>query len=313
MKDDQLSNQPSSFQEDAQLSKKLSDSLKSLSAATQSAYELAPIAVILLFLLAIPIVFLTTISSGLMKATAVILVLVVSLGIFIARNKFGEALLSIIGGLIAVLRVDWSIGLYIAFWSAWLGFSLLSLLISSLRLAAINQEIVRQAAVFIGSPRSDISEYERKIQSAMKESQTPHFKPIERAELARFFIFRKFSIDLLPKLIKATDKMSSVSKVDTLTVASCVADVALSIENSEIALTTNLICDPIFLAIRGTRATPDEFFQAFQNSRRFLIGDYFDLGVFLKELTNLLDMGLTASEISEELAKISGSKDNVKY
>ena len=248
-----------------------------------------------------------------MKATAVILVLVVSLGIFIARNRFGEALLSIIGGLIAVLRVDWSVGLYIAFWSAWLGFSLLSLLVSSIRLAAINQDIIRQAAIFLGPPKSNITEYENKIRSAMKESQTPHFKPIERAELARFFIFRNLSIDLLPKLIKSTESLSAISKADKLSVASCIADVALSTSASKTTLTTNRICDPIFLALRDTRATPEEFFEAFQKARKFLVGNHFELDAFLIELTNLLDLGLTASETSEKLTIIPDLKENFKH
>ncbi|MEL6381533.1 MAG: hypothetical protein AAFQ89_03485, partial [Cyanobacteria bacterium J06626_18] len=97
---------------------------------------------------------------------------------------------------------------------------------------------------------------ESKLKLTLEKSDTPHLKPVERADLARFFIFRKFPIELLPKLIKATDTLSALSKVDIQSIASCVADVALSFDLNSTSFMSNDLCDPLFLAVRNTRATP---------------------------------------------------------
>jgi uncharacterized membrane protein len=72
----------------------------------QAAYLVAPALVILVVLLAGLIISITLLFSPLMIGTLVILVVVTAILIFIKRESFGDATLSLVGGLLTVLRTE---------------------------------------------------------------------------------------------------------------------------------------------------------------------------------------------------------------
>lgn len=72
----------------------------------QAAYLVAPALVILIVILAGLIISITLLFSPLMIGTLVILVVVTAILIFIKRESFGDATLSLVGGLLTVLRTE---------------------------------------------------------------------------------------------------------------------------------------------------------------------------------------------------------------
>lgn len=72
----------------------------------QSAYLVAPALVILIVLLAGLIISITLLFSPLMIASLVILLVGTAILIFIKRDSFGGATLSLVGGLLTILRTE---------------------------------------------------------------------------------------------------------------------------------------------------------------------------------------------------------------
>jgi hypothetical protein len=75
----------------------------------QAAYLVAPALVILIVILAGLIISITLLFSPLMIGSLVVLVVVTAILIFIKRESFGDATLSLVGGLLTVLRTEWTI------------------------------------------------------------------------------------------------------------------------------------------------------------------------------------------------------------
>lgn len=127
----------------------LNDSVKSLGAVIKSLYEMAPAVVVVAAILALAVISVTLLWAPLMIGTASLLVVLVFLCIFAVRGNFGEALLSLVGGLLAVFAFEWTPARYIAFSAAWVAFALAAILIASVKLAAQVEDIYRQASLHL--------------------------------------------------------------------------------------------------------------------------------------------------------------------
>jgi len=87
----------------------------SLSQLVQSTYLLAPSIVLMGIIIATLIISVTLIYTPLMIATLIILVVFTAILVFIKRESFGDATLSLVGGLLTILKTEWTINFYIVF------------------------------------------------------------------------------------------------------------------------------------------------------------------------------------------------------
>jgi hypothetical protein len=139
----------------------------------QAAYLVAPALVILVVLLAVLIISITLLFPPLMIGSLVVLVVVTAILIFIKRESFGDATLSLVGGLLTVLRTAWTINLYITFCVAWVGFALMVFLISSIKLAAQQEDILKSAAIALSQlSNNNIDSLEKELNNLVKSSET---------------------------------------------------------------------------------------------------------------------------------------------
>ncbi len=130
----------------------MSEAFKALLVALKSLYDFAPGAAVVGTAVAAGLVWLTTRWRPLMTGTAVLLILVLSLALFAIRGNLGEALLSLVGGLLSIFAYSWTTERYVAFSAAWIGFALFAMLIASVKLASRAEDIYKQAALRIAGP-----------------------------------------------------------------------------------------------------------------------------------------------------------------
>jgi len=282
----------------------LSDTGHSFRAVINSLYHLSPGIAVVGTLLAVGLVWLTVQWTALMTGTAVLLILVLSLAIFAFRGNFGEALLSLVGGLLSVFAYEWTPERYVAFSVAWIGFAIFAMLIASIKIASKNEDILRQAAIRIcGSNASNdlLKEIEVFLKKVGRQtSAMPILGPIERAEVIRTFAFCGLPIELFAAGIRATEILAVITKCDAQRVALFVADFFQSLHpDSDDAAT--VITDSMYDYILNTPVPPEEFFTAFEKSRRLMLSQRIEPSVLLKELQTCLASGVPIDDICREI------------
>jgi len=278
----------------------LSEAGRALGSTLRSAYDLAPLAVIALAGLSIALVWLTVKWTPLMTGSAVILILILSLSIFALRGKFGEALLSLVGGSLSIFAYEWTAERYIAFSIAWIGFALFALLIASVKIAAKNEDIYRQAAIRLVGAGSSPRPTEKQLRDIASKSELKMLGPIERAEIIRTFAFRGLSIDLFKSGLRATEILSVITKCDIQTVALFVSDFFLSFQPLDDG-EANTITDTLNFSIRNTPVPPEEYFAAFEKTRRLIVSKSVEPGEFLTDLQECLSQGVPVDDICKEI------------
>lgn len=278
----------------------LNESFKALLATIKAAYDLAPMAVVAGALLTIGIVWATLHSAPLMMGTAALLVLLVSLCIFAARGNFGEAMLSLIGGLITIFAFEWTPGRYIAFMTAWTGFAFTALLISSVKLAAKAEEVYRMASLRLASRPEDHTVIEKQLRRIGSSTTLKMLGPIERAEIIRVLAFRKLPIELFEPCLNAVETLSVITKCRIKTIAIFVADFLLSFAPDSDADARRLV-DTLNDVIKDVPVAPEEFFASFESSRRLLVSQVISPIEFLDGLRDCLTSGVSPDDMYSEM------------
>ena len=286
----------------------LSEAVRGLSATLKSAYELAPFAVVLLALLSAGLVWLTIQWTPLMTGSAVLLILILSVSIFAFRGNFGEALLSLVGGLLSIFAYEWTAERYVAFSIAWIGFALFALLIASVKIASKNQDIYRQAAIRLVGSSSRLKSTEKQLKGIASQSELKMLGPIERAEIVRTFAFRGLSIELFKSGLRATEILSVITNCNIDSVALFVADLFLSFEPSD-DVDADRIADTLYASIRNTPVPPGDYFSAFEKSRRLVVSKTVEPDDFLVHLQQCLSDGIPADGIFKAIQDLAKNGD----
>lgn len=168
----------------------LTDAFAALGAAVASAYKLAPAVVVMASLVAAGVITLSLWSTTLMMGMVLLIVWGVSLLVYAKTANFGEAALALVAGLLTVFSVEWTPRRFVAFSVAWVGFALMALLVSSIRIASKVETIYQQAAYAAAQHPGEADEVERRLREIGEKSKLGQVGPVERAEILRLPGFR---------------------------------------------------------------------------------------------------------------------------
>ncbi len=282
----------------------LIDSFKSLVGLIKALNELLPFFIVFLSAIIYWIAYFVISNSQLIKGATVLVVLFVSIIIYIKSKNYGEAALSLVAGLLTVFTVDWTSKRFIVFIVSWLGFTFISLMISSVRLAAQEEEIYRQASINISAGTDKYKKIEKDLKQIAKNLDIGVFGPIERAEIIRLLCFKKIPIDEIPFALRAVATISVITKVDYKTVSMFVADIYKILDISS-TYGYNWVLDKIYLMIRETPVPPQEFIEAFERSRRLIFSKKVKIENYFEILSSGLELGVSIEDINEYILKNS--------
>lgn len=276
----------------------LVETFKSLGGAIKALNDLLPLFIVFFSAIIFWIVYFIISNSQLIKGTTVLVVLLVSIIIYFKSKNYGEAALSLVAGLLTVFTVEWTSKRFIVFIVSCLGFTFISLMISSVRIAAQEEEIYRQASINISAGTDKYKKIEKDLKQIAKNLDIGVFGPIERAEIIRLLCFKKIPIDQIPFALRSVATISVITRVDYKTVSMFVADIYKILEISS-TYGYNWILDKIYLMIRETPVPPQEFIEAFERSRRLIFSKKVKIESYFEILRSGLESGVSIEDINE--------------
>lgn len=281
----------------SEIGKSMVQTLRALKGALLALYRLYPGAVIALLVLVGFFGFLISRSELASQAIAVLVVFLVSIAIYSREKNYSQAILAFVVGLLPALSMSWSPGRFWLFVGGFVALNGLFFIVASIRIAANNEQIYTQAAVF--AMREDRSITDKKLETLAKRAGTSSLGPIEKAECVRQLMFRNFPTQHLPEALKSIEKMSVITNIPAQEVASYLVILYPLVDATGVSF--GHLDDRFYLTLRDSAATPEEFFEAFRLTRSLVLERQMDLDAYLSKLSTLLGFGLPPEEIRRRM------------
>ena len=193
-----------------------------------------------------------------------------SLLVYFKSKKYGEAVLALSAGLLTVYTVNWTLSLFIGFITVWLLFTVVVFFIISVRLAAKIETIYIDCTVGLNIPKEQTKAAIKQLEKISGSLENSVLSPEERAEILRFFSFRKVSIENMPVALKWVHIYYVITKINYLDLASFVVAVIKNTYVLDEGFSIDRIFDYIYSAMRDTPVSPQEFIDAFLKTKYIL-------------------------------------------
>lgn len=284
----------------SKIGKSMVQTLRALKGALLALYRLYPGAVIALLVLFGFFGFLISRSELASQAIAVLVVFLVSIAIYSREKNYSQAILAFVIGLLPALSMSWSPGRFWLFVGGFVALNGLFFIVASIRIAANNEQIYKQAAIF--AMREDRSITDKKLEILAKRSGTSSLGPIERAECVRQLMFRNFPSEYLPEALKSIEKMSVITGIPTSDIAAYLVILYPLVDATGVAFSQ--LDDRFYFTLRDSASTPEEFFEAFRQTRSLVLEGRMDLDTYLGKLSTQLGLGLPPEEIRKRIEEI---------
>ena len=241
----------------------LSDSFKALCAAIKSLYKLMPLLIITFVPSVIYLSVKLATSTSWMICILSFVIVLSSLLVYFKSKNYGEAVLALSAGLLTVYTVNWTLSLFIGFITVWLLFTVVVFFIISVRLAAKIETIYIDCTVGLNIPKEQTKAAIKQLEKISGSLENSVLSPEERAEILRFFSFRKVSIENMPVALKWVHIYYVITKINYLDLASFVVAVIKNTYVLDEGFSIDRIFDYIYSAMRDTPVSPQEFIDAF--------------------------------------------------
>jgi len=275
--------------------------LRALKGTFLALYRFYPGAVIALLVLVGFFCFLISRSELASQAVAVLVVFIVSITIYFREKNYSQAILAFVIGLLPALSMLWSPG---RLWLFVGGFFILNsffFIVASIRIAASNEQIYKQAAVF--ATREDPSVTDKELERLAKRAGTSFLGPVEKAECVRQLMFRNFPIHHLPEALKSIEKMSVITNIPAQEIASYLIILYPLADTTGVSF--GQLDDRFYLILRDSAATPEEFFEAFRLTRNLVLEGQMNLDTYLSRLSSLLGLGFPPEKLRQRMEATS--------
>jgi len=248
--------------------KTINESFKALRNLISSAYSLAP-AVVITGLLLAAIVFVTSLFFVEIKMGSIILlIIIISIIVYALSKNYGEATVALMAGLLAAFTVEWTWNKYVVFMMALLGFLFFVLLIGSIRIAATNESLYREAALYVSV--SNYKEVEKQLVKISKSIPDKLLGPVERADAIKIMAFRKIPTESMQYMLAIIQTFVGITRLDAKTITQFLVDLT-RVLNLEIGPNLRKKIDDIFELYRDAPVSDEEFIAAFSNTKHFVI------------------------------------------
>ena len=261
-----------------------------------AAYSLAPAVVIVGLILLSILIYISLYFVEMMMGTIIILIFFISIAVYAASNDYGEAVLALVAGLLAAFTVQWTWNKYVAFIIPLIFFFFFILLTMSIRLAAKNESLYLQAAIYIDVTKS--KEIESKLRKLADGMPTRTLGPIDKADAIRIMAFRKIPIESMKYMLGTVEIISGITNLDAKSVTLFLIDLSNAF-NIDIGPNFQKEIDKIFNFYRDAPISHEEFIQAFKNSKRLLISNRVKPADYLLMLKLGLTKGVSPEDIND--------------
>ena len=276
----------------------LNESLKALRNLILAAYNLAP-AVVITGLLLAAIVFVASLFFVEIKMGSIILlIIIISIIVYAISRNYGEATVALMAGLLAAFTVEWTWNKYVVFMMALLGFLFFVLLIESIRIAATNESLYREAALYVSVSR--YKEIEKQLIIISKSIPDKLLGPVERADAIKIMAFRKIPIESMQYMLEIIQIFVGITRLDVKTITLFLVDLT-RVLHIELGPNLKTRIDNIFELYRDAPVSDEEFIAAFSNTKHFVVSGQIGPDEYLSLLISGLKKGLSPVEMNDSI------------
>ena len=227
-------------------------------------------------------------STTLMTASLIVIVLVISLLVYNKKESFGEASFPLVGGLLTILRVDWTMSLYWTFMITWVAFAIFAFTISAIKIHTKVDDLLTSATIAMGPKTAADEELRKMLNRLVSPSDSGQLKPTQRAEIIERLAYMKLSPSFFKSALDAVETLHVITKVDHEAISTFVMDfISFCSITSENQIPELL--DRLYLAIHSVPTPPANFFKDFQSTRKLLITKEISPDEFLDNPTLFLE------------------------
>lgn len=243
----------------------------------------------------------TTIQLGMLT----VVIFFSSVVVYFRSKNYGEAVLALSAGLFTVYTVNWTTPLFISFIVVWVAFTVIVFLSTSIKLASQSQSIYLEASFAVKNKSLSDKDCEKALSSISDALKDSILGPIEKAEVIRVFAYKKIEMTDMAVGLKWVNIFFALTRIPYLVLADFVAVV---IKNTSIIgreITCDRVFDYIYTGMRNASVSPNEYIEAFQQTRHILVRhkqvvlyfntlvDYFDSGVSPQDIEEFFNQALT--------------------
>lgn len=293
-------------QQNTRIKETFRDVWRDLINALKSLNKLMPGCISVLLAIGVAFVWVvSTFSSSLATLVTLGVLIFISVIVYASTQNYGESALALAAGLLAVFSVQWDGEKAAIFLFVWIAFSLIAFLIYGVNSAAKNEAIVREAALALDI--DGVDQNEQAIQKIIGEVKQSQLGPHEKADVIRIFAYRKLPIAVMPHGLRAVSTLYTISRGEYKTIALFVLDIyqMFGLDDNNNEKQYSRILDRVYNVIRKTPASPVEFIDAFNKSRRYALSAHMEADDFVKAISNGLSVGVSPDEMYDYLTKQS--------
>lgn len=282
-------------------SKSLFESLRALKNVIYTLFKSMPVLFLVLIYL-FDLGIRSYLSAGLSKTYLLgLLILVISVGIYMSTRSYAETTLSFILGILTIYSIDWEKANFTLFIILYIAYIILTFYISTIHLAAKQENILIQAAC-----KLDIDNY-KEVYNRIKEisqKSTKHsqLSIIEKSEVIRYLAFRQVIIGEYEEAINMVELIRSVCQIDLIPCCEMYYGLYTYCYNKNSTLqNVSISVEKMFDKVTTLTISYIEFFQIFSNTKRILIEDKLSYDEYILEISKLALKGYSSSDIVDEL------------
>jgi hypothetical protein len=274
------------------------NALKSLKSTFQAAYNLVPALIISAIFLTFGVVT-VIIKFGLYMAFSLLIMILVSIIVYLKTRDYGEAALSLVVGMLTVFTVNWNTTKLIILASSWVGFSLISVVISSINIASESESLYIHNASFMSYYSTYTSdELYDLLQEEAKKADISTFGPIEIAEIIQILVYKKVKLENIKEALEKIHILTNIIQVPSDQITNFYVDFC-EMFDIPIGNVSDTFLDYIYNTFRDVPVSPKEFIDYFNKSKRIVFMNSVDSYEYIDSLKKGIDLKMNLKDINE--------------
>ena len=280
-------------------SKSLFEAITALKDVTQTLFKKMPVLFLVLVYL-IDLGIRSYLSAGWSTTYLLgLLILLISIGIYVSTKSFSETTLSFVLGILTIYSINWEEANITLFVILYLVYIVVVFYISAIRLAAIQENILIQAAC-----KLDMSDYKNvyKRLKGISQKSTKHnqLSIFDKSEVIRYLAFRQVIIGEYEEAINLIELIKSVCQAEIIPCCEIYYGFYTYCNNKK-PTPPNISKEVERMFDKVTTLTISylEFFEVFSETKRILVEEKLNFDKYLLEIKLMALEGYSGSDISE--------------
>lgn len=279
-----------------------SNATKSLVALIKTLYKGMPFLMISFSSLIIFLLTKLSANANLMIIFLDFIIILSSICVYSKSNNYGEAFLSLSAGLLTIYSVEWTISRFWSFTIIWLLFTLIVFLITAIKSASKIESIFTQAVIFMPDAQTSNKELFKKqlkeLENISNSINDSILMPTERAEIIRFFCFKKMDKAIFATALKWVNCYYSITQMPYMDIALFVTEVIRNTPIIDQEITIDNIFDYIYTGMRGVPVSPSEYIDGFKKTK-YVLASTNRTVLYFKALNDFFSEGRPISIIED--------------